>query len=157
MKNGPGKYNFVRTGKCLRGIWQDDIPVLGDLIQLNYYKPTFPHQYPLPELGLKDPTTVLEDSAKEFAPDFSLKDTLRTGPKASAEENGLPQNDRETGTESAGGRQERRLSVKNEVCKMQRFLDDIEPHVAEVTDAALAVEAANYFVVLEYLWRSTPQ
>ncbi|OQV15251.1 putative MORN repeat-containing protein 3 [Hypsibius exemplaris] len=151
MKHGPGKYTFIQTGKCLRGQWKNDIPVLGEVVQLKKYKPSFPHQYPMPQQGLRDPNAVLE---------AGLHDTCRIIPpkplctlpcpyisdaeiKKKLEEAGVE-------TEATPGSQ---TSKDYDEMDMRQLLTELEPEVTAISDSYMAAKTADYLLAMEYMWR----
>ncbi|XP_055341466.1 MORN repeat-containing protein 3-like [Paramacrobiotus metropolitanus] len=158
VKNGTGKYYFTRTGKCLRGVWQDDIPVMSDIIQLQRYKSTFPHQYPLPELGLKNPAIVLQNQLNEIqnhldyiSPRLSIGETPTRMSYLSSDRRGtdvIPEEETTIGEES-------KRNKKGVRYDMLHFLRSLQPEVSDLKDPVMSAQMANLLVAVEYLERST--
>ena len=124
-------------------MWKNDIPVVGEISQLKRYKPTFPHQYPMPLLGLKDPKAVVDSGILETC------QILPPPPNS-----GLPHIVQDIVDQEL---EETVLFMKTDQLReidMRQILTEVEPHIEEITDKKLASEAADYLLAIEYLWRA---
>lgn len=50
MKNGHGKFFFLDTGQLYKGVWVDDIPKCGKIIDFNRDSAPYPTKYPIPKV-----------------------------------------------------------------------------------------------------------
>ena len=152
-KHGPGKYNFIQTGKRLDGTWSNDIPVLGEISQLCRHKPSFPHQYPLPPQGLRDPRAVLADGLLDAYCAVPPEPLRPLACPADPEPRAMPQpplslaHSRLLGSSGAG--------ADNGEMDMRQLLVELEPEVAAITDSHVAAKTGNYLLAMEYWWRCT--
>jgi len=66
MKNGRGKFYYLDSGQVFEGVWKNDIPKTGEM--LDFDRESAPQQTPFPiqELKLKDSDSVLLTAAKEY-------------------------------------------------------------------------------------------
>ena len=142
VKHGAGKYSFTKTGKTLHGIWHNDIPIFGEIVQMSVYQPTFPHLYPMPELGLKDSDMVLKNCLK--SQQHAVDDNATK--YDSEEEQMVDQVD--TALHDIGE------GTRYESMDMRKVLTEIESDIAQVTDPVLAAQTADYLLAMEYFWRS---
>lgn len=69
MKNGHGKFFFLDTGQLYKGVWVDDIPKCGKIIDFNRDSAPYPTKYPIPKVALSDPEGVLATAEDMFLPE----------------------------------------------------------------------------------------
>ena len=136
----------------MRGLWQNDIPVLSDVVQLAHYKPTFPHQCPLPEVTIQDPAGVLKNQLDFLSaqPDFIRK-------KSSLSGNNTDTNPSVQSTEESYENLKAGGDVVGHQYDILKVLKEVEPIVAQITEPVVANNVANYLTTVEYLWRCTPE
>lgn len=63
LKHGEGKFFYLDKGQLYIGTWIEGIPKCGEFIDLQRQNAEDPTQYPLPELGVKNPRDVLGEAA----------------------------------------------------------------------------------------------
>jgi len=68
-KNGPGKFFYLDKGQVYEGVWVEDIPKCGTVVDFGREGAPDPTQYPIPELTLYDPSGVLQDAENMFLQD----------------------------------------------------------------------------------------
>ncbi|ESP04174.1 hypothetical protein LOTGIDRAFT_204987 [Lottia gigantea] len=68
-KNGKGKYFFLTKGQLQEGVWVDDIPKCGTMIDFNRDSAPEPTQYPIPDNELAEIATVLAEAEDRFLPE----------------------------------------------------------------------------------------
>ncbi|GAB1604609.1 MORN repeat-containing protein 3-like, partial [Argonauta hians] len=69
MKNGPGKFYFLDCGQLYEGVWVDDVPKCGTMIDFSRESAPQPTIYPIPKLEMQNPAEVLKLASKGFMPD----------------------------------------------------------------------------------------
>ncbi|KAJ3031225.1 UNVERIFIED_CONTAM: hypothetical protein HDU68_005831 [Siphonaria sp. JEL0065] len=66
QKEGPGKYIYKSKRQLYEGEWSRGLPKCGTLIDLPPLPGQMPKKYPIPEIKLADPSTVLEKQREEI-------------------------------------------------------------------------------------------
>ncbi|XP_063716512.1 MORN repeat-containing protein 3-like [Symsagittifera roscoffensis] len=61
-KNGPGSFYYLDKGQLYEGVWKDDIPKCGQMIDYGRDVASNPTQYPLSEVKLADAEGVLDEA-----------------------------------------------------------------------------------------------
>ncbi|XP_071999634.1 MORN repeat-containing protein 3 isoform X2 [Engystomops pustulosus] len=65
-KHGPGKFYYLDKGQMYEGIWVEDIPKCGSVVDFGRSEAPCPTKYPIPEVKVADPEGVLEAARLEF-------------------------------------------------------------------------------------------
>lgn len=66
MKHGTGKFFFFEKGQLYDGVWIDDIPKCGKMIDFGREDAIDPTLYPIPQLKLRNSTGVLEEARSKY-------------------------------------------------------------------------------------------
>ncbi|KAM9330890.1 MORN repeat-containing protein 3 [Gastrophryne carolinensis] len=64
-KHGPGKFYYLKKGQMYEGVWVEDIPKCGTMVDFGRAEAPSPTKYPIPEVKVADPEGVLQ-MAKEL-------------------------------------------------------------------------------------------
>ncbi|XP_069820112.1 MORN repeat-containing protein 3 [Dendropsophus ebraccatus] len=65
-KHGPGKFFYLDKGQMYEGIWVEDIPKCGTMVDFGRAEAPSPTKYPIPEVKVADPEGVLEAARTAF-------------------------------------------------------------------------------------------
>ncbi|XP_064424249.1 MORN repeat-containing protein 3 isoform X1 [Latimeria chalumnae] len=65
-KHGPGKFYYLDKGQLYDGVWVEDIPKCGTMVDFDRPGAPSPTIYPIPEVRLADPRTVLQEARATF-------------------------------------------------------------------------------------------
>nr|XP_036870002.1 MORN repeat-containing protein 3 isoform X2 [Manis javanica] len=66
MKNGSGRFFHLDHGQLFEGFWVDDVAKCGTLIDFGRDEAPEPTQFPIPEVKILDPDSVLEEALALF-------------------------------------------------------------------------------------------
>nr|XP_033813158.1 MORN repeat-containing protein 3 isoform X2 [Geotrypetes seraphini] len=65
-KHGPGKYYYLDKGQLYEGVWVEDIPKCGTMIDYGREEAPSPPIYPIPEIKVRNPVAILEEAKELF-------------------------------------------------------------------------------------------
>ncbi|XP_075034232.1 MORN repeat-containing protein 3 isoform X1 [Mixophyes fleayi] len=65
-KHGPGQFYYLDKGQLYDGIWVEDIPKCGTIVDFGRAEASSPTKYPIPEVKIVDLKGVLEVSRASF-------------------------------------------------------------------------------------------
>ncbi|XP_069789392.1 MORN repeat-containing protein 3 isoform X2 [Narcine bancroftii] len=65
-KHGSGKFFFFEKGQLYDGVWIDDVPKCGKLIDFGRENAIHPTLYPMPQIKLRNPAAVLKEARSKF-------------------------------------------------------------------------------------------
>ncbi|KAG9487719.1 hypothetical protein GDO78_007489 [Eleutherodactylus coqui] len=65
-KHGPGKFYYLNKGQMYDGLWVEDIPKCGSVVDFGRAEAPYPTKYPIAEVKLIDPEGVLEAARTAF-------------------------------------------------------------------------------------------
>ncbi|XP_032953620.1 MORN repeat-containing protein 3 isoform X2 [Rhinolophus ferrumequinum] len=66
LKNGSGRFFHLDHGQLFEGFWVDDVAKCGTMIDFGRDEAPEPTQFPIPEIKLLDPDSVLEEAFVTF-------------------------------------------------------------------------------------------
>jgi len=69
MKNGRGKFYFLDNGQLLEGVWVNDIAKCGEMQDFDRAAAPEPTPFPIPNVTLADPESVLANAEEEYLSD----------------------------------------------------------------------------------------
>ncbi|KAM4807911.1 MORN repeat-containing protein 3 [Rhinophrynus dorsalis] len=64
-KHGPGKFYYLDKGQLYDGVWVNNLPKCGTVVDFGRAEAPFPTKYPIPEVKMEDPDAVLEKAWKD--------------------------------------------------------------------------------------------